>query len=379
MYVLARLLTVLAVILGVYSAIIVTLMWPFAGLLLGAMAITFVIRGKRGRLTTLGSARWADARDLSRAGMLGANRGLILGRLKKTDAAPAMPSVRKLLDGKTDAKVACKQFYVRLHRGGNDLVRLPQAIHTAVFSPSGGGKGVSIVIPHCETCTDSMVVFDPKGEVARKTARLREKRFGQQIVLLDAYKLVTQKPDTYNAIDFINEHHPQTIEHCNNLGNAIVVRSPEERDPHWSESAAKWMGAVTAVVAVYGNRGESRSLRTVYEFLSHPAKRELAVKLMCESTCWDGSLATIGGQLMDFIEKEKASVMTTVGRHLSFLGTPAVMASVQTSSFDPALLRAGKMTVYLILPPSHQRTQAGLMRLWISSLMENVVSGGLQE
>jgi type IV secretory pathway TraG/TraD family ATPase VirD4 len=67
-----------------------------------------------------------------------------------------------------------------------------------------------------------------------------------------------------------------------------------------------------------------------------------------------------GRQLVNFVEKEKASVMTTVGRHLPFLGAPAVMASAQTSSFDPALLRAEKMVVYLILPPLHQR--AGLRR-----------------
>ena len=66
------------------------------------------------------------------------------------------------------------------------------------------------------------------------------------------------------------------------------------------------------------------------------------MKLMCESTIWNGALADLGGNLLSFVEREKMSVMTTVARNLSFLGTPAVMASVQNSSFDPALLRAGK-------------------------------------
>ena len=36
------------------------------------------------RLTTLGSARWADAEDLGKAGMLTAKNGLTLGRLAET-------------------------------------------------------------------------------------------------------------------------------------------------------------------------------------------------------------------------------------------------------------------------------------------------------
>jgi type IV secretion system protein VirD4 len=377
MYQLARLLTVLAVLLAVYSAVIASVMWPLAGVMLGAAAIGLLMRGKRGRLTTLGSAKWADTTDLSRAGMLGANSGLIIGRLQS--ASKATPNVRTLINGRTSPKDACSNFYVGLHRGKQELVRLPQAIHTAVFSPSGGGKGVSVVMPHCMTCADSMVILDPKGEIARATARLREKRFGQQIVLLDAYKQVTQTPDSYNPVDFIDVNNSQAIEQCRNMGNAVVVRSPDEREPHWTESAAMWFGGVTGMVVLHGKRNESRSVRTAYEFVSHAEKRALAVKLMRESTCWNGTLASWGDQLAEFLDKEKASVMTTIARNLSFLGTPAVMASVHTSSFDPALLRAGKMTVYLILPPSHQRTQAGLMRLWLSSLMENVVSGGLQE
>ena len=37
------------------------------------------------------------------------------------------------------------------------------------------------------------------------------------------------------------------------------------------------------------------------------------------------------------------------------------------------------MTVYLILPPEHQRAQSPLLRMWIGSLLRAVVRGGLQE
>jgi type IV secretion system protein VirD4 len=68
-----------------------------------------------------------------------------------------------------------------------------------------------------------------------------------------------------------------------------------------------------------------------------------------------------------------------VGRHLRFLDTLAVAESTKTSSFDPAGLRTGRMTIYLILPPEHMRAQSPLLRMWIGALLRSVIQGGLQE
>jgi type IV secretory pathway TraG/TraD family ATPase VirD4 len=82
MYFLARLLLMLTVLVGVYCLLITaTYMWPASGWLLAILGIAYAAkRGKEG-LTTLGSARWANERDLREAGMLGAKSGLIVGRL----------------------------------------------------------------------------------------------------------------------------------------------------------------------------------------------------------------------------------------------------------------------------------------------------------
>jgi type IV secretion system protein VirD4 len=259
------------------------------------------------------------------------------------------------------------------------IVRLPHAVHTAVFSPSGGGKGVSIVIPHLMTCAESCVVLDFKGENAVRTAKHREKVFGHEVRLVDPHRVVTNYPDTYNPLDYIDKESASALDQCKDLATAIVVRSPDEREPHWSDVATLWIWGAIASVVQYGDRGDTRSLQMVTEILSHPQKLDIAVKLMCESECWDKMLARIGGQLMHFVDKERSSTLTTVSRHLCFLNTPAVAESTRNSSFDPHGLRAGRLTVYLILPPEHMRAQAGLLRMWIGSLMRAVVREGLQE
>jgi type IV secretion system protein VirD4 len=222
-------------------------------------------------------------------------------------------------------------------------------------------------------------VLDPKGEISLQTAEHRRKRFGHKIVRLDPYRLVTKTPDTFNAIDAIDKDDQHAIDKCRDMAAAIVVRDPGERERHWNDSAEFFIGAAIAVVVQYGKRGDTRSLQMVHEIFSHPDKLNMAVKLMCESDCWDGLLARMGGQLLHFSDKEKSSVLTTVSRHLQFLGTPAIVESTKTSSFTAAELLSGKLTVYMILPPDHLKAQSPLLRLWIASLLRTVISGGVKQ
>jgi type IV secretion system protein VirD4 len=378
MYWLSRLCLVIGLLSLLYSgALVVLLGWPTTAWALLVIAFVYVLTRGRKLIGKLGTARWASAGDLQRAGMLGAESGIIIGRLPK-EKGHIDPGIPMLLSRHCSAKQACNTFFASMNRKG-PIVRLPHAIHTAVFSPSGGGKGVSIVIPHLLTCAESCVVIDPKGENAKLTAAHRRKAFRHQIVLLDPFRVVTQTPDCFNPLDFIDKNSPHAIDECNDLAKALIVRTGEEREPHWNDSAEFFAAAVIAMVVEHGNRGDTRSLQMVRDVLSHPQKLEMAVKIMCESQCWGGMLARMGGQLMHFVDKEKSSTLTTVSRHLRFLDTPAIAESTRHSSFNPAGLRAGRMTIFLVLPPEHMRAQAGLMRLWIGSMLRAVVRGGLQE
>ncbi len=204
MYLTSRLLLILSTIALAYClAILTALMWPGSGWVIGLLAAGFVIQRRLAPFTTLGSARWADEADLRRAGMLGANRGLILGRLR--GGVGRNGKLRSLFSGSVSAKDACGEIWSPAARRSSQLVRLPRAIHTAVFAPSGGGKGVSLIIPFLLTCPESCVIIDFKGENAIKTALHRRKTFGHRIVLIDPYRVITQTPDTFNPLDFIDK------------------------------------------------------------------------------------------------------------------------------------------------------------------------------
>jgi type IV secretion system protein VirD4 len=120
------------------------------------------------------------------------------------------------------------------------------------------------------------------------------------------------------------------------------------------------------------------SLQMTRQILCQPPLLDMAVKGMLESDAWGGMLARMGGQLLHSVEKEKASTLSTLDRHTRFLDSIAVAESTRASSFDPAELRSGRMSIYLILPPEHMRAQSQLLRLWITSFFRAVVKGGLQ-
>jgi type IV secretion system protein VirD4 len=169
------------------------------------------------------------------------------------------------------------------------------------------------------------------------------------------------------------------IDECRDLANALVIRTGEEKDPHWVDSAEAWITAMLAVVAYHGQQGD-RSLQTMRTLLSNPAKMEAIIQFMCDSPdVWSGMLARMGQQLTRFKDNELASCLTTVNRFLTFLDTIAVGENRRESSFDPSDLVKRRMTVYLVLPPDHVRAQQALLRLWIGSMLRACIRGGLQE
>lgn len=377
MYQLSRILLMIGAVAGLYCVgVIAELTWPGSSVFVVALVVFATLRKTRGALTTLGSAHWASEEDLRQAKMLGGDSGLILGRLA-AGGSRRRNVIAQLFARNVSAKEACEQLWLSSRRKSRQLVRLVGVVHVAIFGPSGAGKGVSFIIPWLRTNRQPAVAVDLKGENAQLTAAHRKRKFGHRIVLLDPWKVVTQTPDSYNALDFISKDSATAIDECNDLAKALVVRGPDEKEPHWNDSAEAMIAAVLLMIVQYGGP-TTRSLQTARDILSDPQKLDMAIKVMCESDCCGGMLARMGSQLKYLADKEKNSVMTTVGRHLRFLDSLAVAESTKSSSFDPSILNRGKMTVYLILPPDHMRAQSALLRVWISSLLRAVVKAGVQ-
>lgn len=371
-----------------YAAVVLCLwFWPLA--VLGLVAACWYGRRWRGTGYAYGTARLADLDDLHAADLLG-DEGLILARAGHALPPSRLRAARKLFTAPLSrSDVACRLFLAAFgHRrwGGDSLIRLRRFHHLATFAPPGAGKGVGVVIPNLLTYPGSCVVIDPKGENYRLTAAHRRRAFGHQVVRIDPFDVVRRHPggrgapppDSFNPFDLIPRSSPDFIDRAAELANALVIRNPEEREPHWSDSAEMYLTAFIAFVLAQAPPRE-RNLQTVRELLANPEAVEGAINLMRQSGAGNRMLRRRAGQLTYFIERERGSVLTSVGRHTSFLDSESIAATTERSSFDPGRLLSGRMTVYVCLPEDQLQTQAGFLRLVLASLLRCVTRGGPQE
>jgi len=382
MYSLCRMLLILALLVSYVCVALLTL--RFGGLILLGIAFVCAVayaRRRHGPLSAFGTARWADADDLRQAGMLGGRSGLIVGRVMDVAKPPFPKAQRELFSATVPSKAACEQFIDSLRIGqkpkpSKEFVRLVHAVHTTVIAPTGVGKNVSCVFPFLMATDQSAVVVDFKGENYLTTAWHRQHYFGHRIVVIDPFQMVTKNPDRFNPLDAIPVESPWAIDEARAMAEALIVRTGQEHDRHWMDSAETWISSLVSLVIRYAEPND-RSLQTVRTLLTSPEKLEMAIKLMCASDVWEGMLARMGHQLTQFKDKELASTLTTTNRFLRFLDTLAVLESTKASTFDPGELLGGKLTVYLVLPPEYMRSQSPLLRMWIGSLLRAVVRGGL--
>ena len=349
--------------------IVFSLMVPYLWMALLVIAIA-ILSKKTYAYTAYGTSRFANIQDLPH---LLKGTGVIIGHMG--GRITRLEGIKSLFDKRVPDRTAVEKCILSFWRKQPaNLVRLTNAVHTAVFAPTGVGKGVSIVIPHLLSCRDSMVVIDPKGENFQLTAHER-KRMGQVVVRLDPFGMCGPG-NSFNPLQFIDSESPTAIDEIRDLAEAMVMKTGSEQDPHWNASAELWITGMMAAVVAFAE-GKDKNLQSVRALLTNTAKMQGAIELMCRSDMWDGLLARIGGQLAQFKDKELNSVLTTSNRNLNFLDTIPVINNTKVSDFNPTILLKGQMTIYLIIPPEHQRTQAPLLRLWITSMLRTVVRGGL--
>jgi type IV secretion system protein VirD4 len=202
MYRVLRSMLAMTVFCGAYLGVLVLCFLPQFGLILAAAVI--IKRWKKVfRPTAHGTARWATPDDIPQ---LLDGDGLILGHME--GRVSRFGGIKAVFDRRISAPLACNKFLMALYqKHPRQLVRLNNAIHTAIFAPTGAGKGVSCVIPYLLTCPDHMVVVDFKGELANLTAAARQK-MGHKVRIIDPYNIVTQSPDTFNPLEFFDPNSP---------------------------------------------------------------------------------------------------------------------------------------------------------------------------
>ena len=312
-------------------------MMAAGGGFLGAFAAVLgsIWRARTGKnVTTYGSARWAEDKDVEAAGLVKPD-GVFLGKWK------------------------------------TDYLRHDGPEHIMAFAPTRSGKGVGLVVPTLLSWTGSAVIHDIKGENWELTAAWRA-RFSHCLL----FDPTNPNSARYNPLLEVRRGENE-VRDVQNIADILV--DPEgslERRSHWEKTGhALLVGVILHVL--YAEK--DKTLSGCATFLSDPAHsfETTLGKMMSsnhigtdEKPAGHPVVAQAARELLNKSENERSGVLSTA---MSFLGLyrDPVVARVTAASdwrISDMVDAARPCSLYLVVPPSDISRTKPLVRLILNQI-----------
>jgi type IV secretion system protein VirD4 len=285
-------------------------------------------------VTTYGSARWAEVREMEGAGLLG-DAGAFLGRYHGR--------------------------YLR-HDG-------PE--HVMAFAPTRSGKGVGLVVPTLLSWTGSAVIHDIKGENWQLTAGWRA-RFSHALLFNPTHA----RSAHYNPLLEVRRGDNE-VRDVQNIADILV--DPEgalERRNHWEKTSHSLLvGAILHIL--YAE--EEKTLARVATFLSDPLRPFVATLRRMMTTNHLGTqdapqvhpvVASAAREVLNKSDNERSGVLSTAMSFLGLYRDPTVAEVTSRCDWRIADLveAAQPVSLYLVIPPSDISRTKPLVRLILNQI-----------
>nr|WP_070959412.1 IncP-type conjugal transfer protein TraG [Hyphomonas sp. Mor2] len=283
------------------------------------------------RVTTYGSARWAEPKDIRKAGLLKPD-GVFLGQWH----------------GK----------YIR-HAG-------PE--HVLAVAPTRSGKGVGLVVPTLLSWTGSAVIHDIKGENWDITS-------GWRSLFSKCHKFnpVELNSSRFNPLAEIRLGHYE-VRDVQNIADILIdpEGSLKSRD-HWDKTAyALLVGVIIHVLYAETDK----TLAGCVRFLSDPTRTiKDTVDIMAKTAHLpDGgthpSVLQAAGELAKKTDNEASGVLSTTLSLLSLYRDPVVAHVTSKSDWkiDDLISAQRPVSIYLSIPPSDISRTKPLVRLMLNQI-----------
>ncbi len=284
--------------------------------------------------TTYGSSRWAEARDIRKAGLLN-GAGVFLGKAEDN--------------------------YLR-HDG-------PE--HVMAFAPTRSGKGVGLVVPTLLSWTGSAVIHDIKGENWELTAGWRSKF--SHCLLFNPTDLCSAR---YNPLLEVRKgtHEVRDVQNI-----ADILMDPEgalDRRNHWEKTSNSLLVG-TILHVLYAE--EEKTLSRVAAILSDPQRSFSQTLHHMMQTNHIGTkekpevhptVASAAREVLNKAENERSGVLSTAMSFLGLYRDPTVARTTSACDWRVSDLMDGRQPVslYLVIPPSDISRTKPLVRLMLNQI-----------
>ncbi len=252
------------------------------------------------------------------------------------------------------------------------------------------GKTSTVLEPNLYLYPGSMLVLDPKGELAR-TASFR-RALGHDVYVLDPFGQSDEASAAFNALEELDPKSDTIIDDVMALTQALIIDDGDARSRHWTDSARMLLTGIILLTLTL--EPKERNLVTVRELLTltYPPLLQ-ALRMRTEQAKGDprdekfydenrfgvetllramarkegrfgGILMAIGNRFLGTPHTERGGFFSTAATQTGFLDSLPLRRISRQSSFKLAALRSDRpTTIYLCLPVGRMESHFRWLRL----------------
>lgn len=296
---------------------------------LGLVLQFFVGRGADARAH--GTSEWATTHDLRRSSLSGNRDGIVLGQTSRGD--------------------------LLIH---NDTANV------LVIGPPGAGKSDGIAVPTLIKSWPywSAIVFDPAGELAERTASVRER--DTRVVRFDPRDSSSACFNPLAGIAVGDVDSVRSIVAAYMLDRDLAEMSEQEQF-----FAASALELATAVVAHVMELGTPTFAHAVHYYYNVSWESD---KTFCESLLKSEIpyVAETGAKFSRMTDKQLSPIVATFSQKFELFRSPNVARAVAVAGFTAADLRSAPTTLYLTVREYDQAALNPLMRMVLTRLLDDL-------
>lgn len=277
---------------------------------------------------------------------------------------------------------------MRKRDGSPYRVRFNGPEHILTIGPTRSGKGRRLLAPELIYDTDrSIIVVDPKGELAKWTATHRAK-FGE-VYAVDPFGVLEDTAGLnlastgYNPMRWLDPTSEDYIDDATVIAEAICpVES--QREPHFEQGAQEIVAGLVLYHRLVNPDASMADIRAdlgrtpaawrdllMGDEMGRTKEGRACVFMAAEEhdipALWTklGELRAISPE-----DRELNGFIRSAKTQTRFLDSPPVARDLGRSGVDFSALKERPVTVYLVLPPVRLVTHAKWLRLVISGAIE---------
>jgi len=293
-----------------------------------------------------GDARFANNKDLKKAGLFGGN-GVTVG----------------------------------YSPDGKHALHYPGFGHLLTIAAARTGKGATLLVSALLSWRQSCIIIDPKCENALVTAHFR-KRFGR-VYILNPFKMFPEQLASmqarFNPMDIISAAVLSFHADCDKLAAALIWDEGNSEGKHWTIAARILVSGIIAALI----RHEAPNKRTLVEVARVISSGE-GLSTFCRNAMRSNDPFIIT-KLQRFALAPKAEpsremndVISTAITQLGFIGNAAIAESLSGSSFRFSDLTKHPGTVFICLPLSKLDICDKYFRLILETALSDLLNEGVK-